>query len=81
MPNQSIRQGLQRHTDASDPLGKCRAGQNEIVTGGANGFTAAAGILRTDVTMNKELGRCHIQLFGDVFADFDRLMFKLSATL
>jgi hypothetical protein len=30
-----------------------------------------AGILRADVTMDKELGGFHIPLFGDVFADFD----------
>ena len=28
--------------------------------------------------MHKELGRFHIQLFGDVFADFDQVITALS---
>ncbi len=44
-----------------------------------DGFAGAAGILRADVAVDKEFGRLDIQLFGDVFADFDQAVAAVAA--
>ena len=38
---------------------------------GCDGFAGLARILRTNVAVNKEFCRFYIQLFGDVFTNFD----------
>jgi hypothetical protein len=49
-----------RHATVDDGRGNRR---------GRNGFTVAARILRTNVTVDKELGWLDIELLGDVFAN------------
>ena len=39
-----------------------------------------ASILWTDMTMDRELGRFDIQLFGDVFPDLDQILAALTAS-
>jgi hypothetical protein len=46
---------------------------------GGNGFAVTAGILQTDVTVDKELGGLDIELFSDVFADLDQVLAALTA--
>lgn len=67
------REMIQVFTD-QHPNQQNRVGHAAVDDGGRNrrsrdGFTVAASILRTDVAVDKELGRFDIQLFGDVFAD------------
>jgi hypothetical protein len=45
---------------------------------GGDGFTVTASILRTDVAMDKELGGLDIELFSNVFADFNQVLAALT---
>ena len=45
---------------------------------GGDGFAVTASILRTDVTVDKELGGLDIELFSDVFADLDQVLAALT---
>jgi hypothetical protein len=46
---------------------------------GGDGCAGTASVLRPDVAVNKELGGFDIQLFGDVFANFDQVLTALAA--
>ena len=67
LPNQ---QTHRRHATVDDGLGNRRGG---------DGFTVAASILRTDMAVDKEPGGFDIQLFGNIFANFDQVLAALSA--
>jgi hypothetical protein len=42
-----------------------------------DGFASFARILRTNVAVDEKSGGFHIQLFGDVFANFDQIVAAL----
>ena len=42
-------------------------------------FAMTAGVLRTDMTVDREPGRFDIQLFGDVFANLHQSLATLTA--
>jgi len=41
---------------------------------GDDGLAGAAGILRTNMAMDKETGRLNVKLFADVFTDLDQIV-------
>ena len=43
-------------------------------------FAMMAGVLRTDMTVDREPGRFDIQLFGDVFANLHQSLATLTAS-
>ena len=51
-----------------------------MVLRGGDGFAAAAGVLRADVTMDEETGRFDVELLADVFADLNQIVSALAAS-
>ena len=76
------REMIQVFTDQY-PRQQAHGGHATIDDGGRNrrggdGFTVTASILRTDVAVDKELGGFDIELFSDVFANFNQVLAALT---
>ena len=62
-----------------DPCMETWSSQTAINNGsrhrcGDDGLAGAAGILRTNMAMDKETGRLNVELFADVFTDLDQIV-------
>ena len=69
-----IQKFLCRHPDQ-----KTRSGQAAVDDGGTDGFTGAAGVLRTGVTPHEEACGLDIKLLAHVLADLEQITTALAA--